>query len=514
MSVIGLILAAGKGTRFKSEKPKVIHSLLGKPMVYFPYEALVKGLNPLKVGIIVGHRKKLVKEALKDLPKVEFFEQENPKGGTADAVLSAEDFLKEHLQDYVVILNGDSPLIKAETLKRGFEKLKENNLKGLIFTTFLDNPTGYGRILRDEKGYVKAIVEEKDATDEERKIKEINGGFYIFSVKHLLEALREIEPSPVSGELYLTDVIKVFYSKGWEIDTYQTDAEELLGVNDRVQFSKVEKLLLRRKIESLQREGVTIRLPETVYIDWDVRIGKDTEIEPHVVIKGNTRIGESCFIGAGSIIENSILEDNVKVLPYSYISDSILKRDSVAGHYARIRNESVIEPKAEIGNFVEVKKSTIGEGTKAKHLAYIGDATIGKNTNVGAGTVFANYDGKKKYQTFVGNNVFIGSNSLIIAPRKLEDRSFIAGGSVVNKDIPEGALAIGRAKLNIFKDKNPLLKKAKTFNPYRGRPRRKKYQFVYGNIFRNLQRERKIPNFRRKQRIYRQQLVNNIAPEI
>jgi bifunctional UDP-N-acetylglucosamine pyrophosphorylase/glucosamine-1-phosphate N-acetyltransferase len=458
MSVIGLILAAGKGTRFKSEKPKVIHTLLGKPMVYFPYEALIKGLNPLKVGIIVGHKKELVKETLKNLPKVAFFEQENPKGGTADAVLSAESFLREHLEDYVVILNGDSPLIKAQTLKRGFKKLKENNLKGLIFTTVLDNPTGYGRIVKDQQGKVKAIVEEKDATEEEKKIKEINGGFYIFSVKHLLEALKEIKPSPVSGELYLTDVVKIFYSKGWEIDTYQTDAEELLGVNDRVQFSKVEKILLRRKIESLQREGVTIRLPETVYIDWDVQIGKDTEIEPHVVIKGDSRIGERCFIGADSILENASLGDNVKVLPYSYVSDSILKRDSVVGPYARIRNESVIEPKAEIGNFVEVKKSTVGEGTKAKHLTYIGDATIGKNTNIGAGTVFANYDGKKKYQTFVGNNVFIGSNSLIIAPRRLEDWSFVVGGSVVNKDIPEGALAIGRAKLKILENKNPLLK--------------------------------------------------------
>ena len=461
MSVIGIILAAGKGTRFRSEKPKVIHTLLGKPMVYFPYESLIKGLDPLKVAIVVGHKKELVKETLKDLPKVEFYEQENPKGGTADAVLSAEEFLKKHPEGFVVILNGDSPLIKAETLRGGFEKLKRDNLKGLIFTTVLENPTGYGRIVRDGNGKVKAIVEEKDASPEERGIKEINGGFYIFSVKHLLEALKEIKPSPVSGELYLTDVVKVFYSKGWEIDTYQTDREELLGVNDRVQFSVAEKILLRRKIESLQREGITIRLPETVYIDWDVRVGRDSEIEPHVVLKGNTVVGENTFIGSGSILENSTVGNNVKILPYSYISDSLLEDNTVVGPFARIRNGSFLKEGSEIGNFVEVKKSTVGENTKAKHLTYIGDATIGRDTNIGAGTVFANYDGVNKYQTFVGNNVFIGSNSLIIAPRKLEDWSFIAGGSVVNKDIPEGALAIGRAKLKIFEGKNPLLKKKK-----------------------------------------------------
>ena len=459
--MIGVILAAGRGSRFKSALPKVIHPLLGKPMVYFPYEALVKGLNPERVGIIIGHRKEVVREVLKNLPKVEFFEQENPKGGTADAVLKAKPLLERYRDDYVAILNGDTPLITAETLRAGFEKVRAESLDGLIFTAELENPKGYGRIVRDERGNVMAIVEEKDATPEERKIREVNGGVYIFRVQPLLEALEEVKPSERTGELYLTEVVRIFHQRGYRVDTLKVQREELLGVNDRVQFAEVEKILLRRKIEELQRSGVTVRLPETVYIEWDVRVGEDTEIEPSVSLKGNTEIGRNSFIGKGSILENTRVGEGVKVLPYSYISDSEIQNGAVVGPYARIRNGSVIGERAEIGNFVEVKKSSVGRETKAKHLTYIGDATIGEKTNIGAGTVFANYDGVNKYQTYVGNNVFIGSNSLIIAPRKLGDWSFIAGGSVVNKDIPEGALAISRAKLKILEGKNPLLKRKK-----------------------------------------------------
>ncbi len=459
MSLVGLILAAGKGSRFKSEKPKLVHPLLGKPMVYYPYRALKRGLNPLKVGIIVGYKHHLVEEVFKGYPDVEFFFQENPKGGTADAVLKAFPLLEKYGEGFVAIINGDSPLVLPETLKAGFEKLKNQNLDGLIFTTVLENPKGYGRIARDKEGRVRAIVEEKDATDGEKKIKEVNGGVYVFRIKPLLSALKEVKPSPVSGELYLTEVVKIFYQKGLKIDTFQTDKEELLGVNDRVQFSEAEKVLLRRKIESLQKEGVTIRLPETVYIEWDVEVGKDSEIEPHAVLKGNTTIGENCLIGTGVVLENCKISNRVRVLPYSYLSDCEVKEGAIVGPFARIRNDSLIGEEAEIGNFVEVKKSSIGKRTKAKHLTYIGDAQIGENTNIGAGTVFANYDGVKKYETKVGNNVFIGSNSLIIAPRTLKDWSFIAGGSVVNADIPEGALAIGRAKLKILENKNPLLRK-------------------------------------------------------
>jgi len=459
MPLVGLILAAGRGSRFKSEIPKPVHPLLGKPMVYYPYRALKEGLDPLKVGVIVGYKHHFVRDVFRGYPDVEFFFQENPKGGTADAVLKSFSFLERYGEGFVAIINGDSPLVLPETLRAGFEKLKNQKLDGLIFTTVLENPTGYGRIARDERGRVKAIVEEKDATDGEKKIKEVNGGVYIFRIKPLLEALREVKPSPVSGELYLTEVVKIFYQRGLKIDTFQTDKEELLGVNDRVQFSEAEKILLRRKIGGLQREGVTVRLPETVYIEWDVKVGKDSEIEPHAVLKGDTTIGENCIIGTGVVLENCKISDRVRILPYSYLSDCDVKEGATVGPFARVRDNSLIGEEVEIGNFVEVKKSSIGPRAKAKHLTYIGDAQIGENTNIGAGTVFANYNGVKKYETKVGKNVFIGSNSLIIAPRTLKDWSFIAGGSVVNVDIPEGALAIGRAKLKILENKNPLLKR-------------------------------------------------------
>ena len=464
MEIGGIILAAGKGTRFKSEKPKVVHKILGLPMAYYPYEALVKSLNPKKVAFIVGHKKEIVVKEFKNLPNVLFFEQENPKGGTADAVLKAMPLLKELGRGYVAILNGDSPLIRPQTLKRGFEKVREENLAGLIFTTILETPTGYGRIVRDAEGKVAKIVEEKDATSEEKKIKEVNGGIYIFKANLLAEVLKEIKPSPVTGELYLTDAVSLMYRRGWKIDTFPTDRQELLGVNDRLQLAQAEKILLKRKIESLQRKGVTIRLPETVYIEWEVEVEPDTEIEPSVSLRGKTKIGKNSLIGQGSVIENSLIGEKVKVLPYSYISDSVVEEGALIGPYARLRNETHVKEGAEIGNFVEVKKSTLGQNTKAKHLTYIGDTILGKNCNVGAGTVFANYDGRKKAQTYVGNNVFIGSNSLIIAPRLLEDWSFIAGGSVVNKNVPGGALAIGRAKLKILEGKNPLLEIKKEKN--------------------------------------------------
>ncbi len=460
MEVLGVILAAGRGTRFKSDRPKVIHRLLGKPMLFFPYNALT-ALNPIKVAVVVGHRADLVKEEVKDLPKVEFFFQENPKGGTGDAVSKVIPLLERYPESATVILNGDSPLIRPESLKAGFEKFSKGKLDGLIFTAVLENPTGYGRIVRDPQGRVKRIVEEKDASEGERTIKEVNGGFYVFKTDLLLEALRELKPSPITGEVYLTDVVEILYLKGRRVDTFALPPEEIFGVNDRVQLSEAERILLRRKIESLQREGITVRLPETVYIEWDVSVGKDSEIEPHVSLKGNTEVGEKTFIGQGSIIENSKIGNGVKVLPYSYVSDSAVRDGAVVGPFARIRNGSILEEKAEIGNFVEVKASRIGEGVKAKHLAYIGDASVGRDSNVGAGTVFANYDGRKKYRTEVGERVFIGSNSLIIAPRRLGSESFVAGGSVVNKDVPERALAIGRAKLRILDGKNPLLKRNK-----------------------------------------------------
>jgi bifunctional UDP-N-acetylglucosamine pyrophosphorylase/glucosamine-1-phosphate N-acetyltransferase len=465
--ILGIILSAGKSTRFKSSYPKVIHKILGKPMFFYPFYAL-STLKPEYVAFIVGHKKEKVIEIIKQISeevpsiKIKHYIQENPKGGTADAVLSAKELLKKFPNSIVFILNGDTPLITSESLKKGLDKFINNNLDLLIYSSILENPTGYGRILRDKNtGTVKKIIEEKDASPKEKEIKEVNAGYYIVKSSKLLKALEKIKPSPITGELYLTDIVEILSNEGAKIDTLIIPPEEIYGVNTREQLAIAEKILLKRKISSLQKEGVTIRLPETVYIEWDVKIERDTEIEPHCVIKGQTHIEEGCFIGAGSIIEDSHIETNSRILPYSYISSSVIGKNSLIGPFARIRDGALIHERVEIGNFVEVKKSIIHKETKAKHLSYIGDAEIGQNTNIGAGTVFANYDGRKKHKTIVGQNVFIGSNSLIIAPRKLEDYSFIAGGSVVNKDVPSYALAISRAPLKILENKNPLIKKTK-----------------------------------------------------
>jgi len=453
-------LAAGKGTRFKSERPKVVHRLLGKPMVFYPYRALL-ALDPIKVAVIVGHRAEVVKEELGNYPKVEFFYQENPKGGTGDAVSKARPLLERYPDSATVVLNGDSPLLRPETLKAGFERFLKENLDALIFTAELEDPTGYGRIVRDGSGRVVAVVEEKDATEEERRIKEVNGGFYVFKTDLLLEVLKELKPSPATGEVYLTDAVKILAERGFKVDTYRAPFEELLGVNDRVQLAEAEKVLLRRKIESLQREGVTVRLPETVYVEWDAVVGRDTEIEPHAVLRGNTSVGKNCVIGAGSVLENAKVGDGVRILPYSFVSDSEVKSGAVVGPFARIRNGCVVGEGAEVGNFVEMKATAFGGGSKAKHLAYLGDATVGEGVNVGAGVVFANYDGVEKHPTKVGDRAFIGSNSLIIAPCELGEWSFVAGGSVVNRSVPPRALAVSRPELKILENKNPILKKRK-----------------------------------------------------
>ena len=457
-----VVLAAGLGTRFKSEKPKVMHEILGKPMLWYVITNLKNGMIE-DIAIVVGHKAQEVKEQFKN-EGVRFFQQENPKGGTADAVLAAKDFFSSY-DGYVLVINGDSPLVSGETIRnmqqfvqmvQAYEGIK---LGGVVLTSYLQDPTGYGRIVK-EPGTDKIIkiVEEKDATPEERAIREVNGGTYIFYAPLLVEALYNLKPSPVTGELYLTDVVSYITSKGYEVRSFMAkEPVEVLGVNTRWELSLVESIVKLKLIKYWAERGVTFHFPETIWIEPDVTLEPDVEIYPGVVLKGKTKVGKGSVIGTGSVLKDAIVEQGCEVKEYCVIEDSTLRSGSVVGPFARIRNNSVIEEGAEIGNFVEVKKSKIGKSVKAKHLAYIGDATIGESTNVGAGVVFANYDGKKKHESFVGQNAFIGSNSLIIAPIRIGSWAYIAGGSVVNKDVPDEALAIARAELKILEKKGKKL---------------------------------------------------------
>ena len=450
-----VILAAGLGTRFKSEKPKVLHEILGKPMLWYVITNVKNGRIE-NIAVVVGHKAQEVMEKFKD-ENLKFFIQENPKGGTADAVLAAKDFFSSY-EGYVLIINGDSPLVSGETIRnmqqfihmvQTYEGIK---LGGVVLTTHLSDPTGYGRVIKEEgTDRIIRIVEEKDATPEEKAITEVNAGTYIFYAPYLIEALYRIKPSQITGELYLTDVVEYMVSRGYEVRSFMAkEPTEALGVNTRWDLALVENIIKLKIVRYWAERGVTIHYPETVWIEPDVSIEKDVEIFPEVMLKGKTKIKKGSVIGKGSVLKNTIVEENVKVKEYSVVEDSEIKKGAVIGPFARIRNEAVIGEEAEIGNFVEVKKSDIGKGVKAKHLAYIGDATIGESTNVGAGTVFANYDGKQKHKSYVGNNAFIGSNSLLIAPIKIGDWAYIAGGSVVNKDIPEGSLAVSRPELKIL----------------------------------------------------------------
>ena len=414
--VIAIILAAGKGTRMKSDKSKLVHKIYGKEIVLRSYE------NTKKAGIdniiaVVGHLKEQVKDVLKD--RVKYVYQEEMLG-TGHAVMQAKEFLQGR-KGKVVVLNGDVPILRPETIRNLVEKSIANKEYATLLTAIYDNPYGYGRIIRDEGGNVEGIVEEKDATEMQRKIKEINAGIYCFDIEELLKALDSINNDNASGEYYITDVIKIMNDNGLKTGAVIVeDNTEILGVNDRVQLEILTKILRMRINAEHMRNGVTIEDSSTTYIYDDVKIGKDTVIHPNTTIKSDVEIGENCEIG-----------------PNSYIREG-----------CRLAN------KVKIGSFVEIKKTIVGEGTKIPHLSYMGDCEIGEKTNIGCGTITCNYDGFNKSKTIIGNNCFIGSNTNLIAPVTVGDNAFIAAGSTITDDVPEYALAIARQRQTNKEDWN------------------------------------------------------------
>lgn len=406
--VITVIMAAGKGTRMKSNKSKLVHQIYGKPLVKRVVE-LAEKIGSDEIVAVVGHLREQVQEVLGD--SVEYAYQDELLG-TGHAVMQARKYL-EGKKGKVVILYGDVPIIRPETLKNLIHKSIKNKEYATLLTARYENPTGYGRIIRDEGGNIKAIIEEKDADPLQKKIKEINSGIYCFDIEELLNALTKVNNNNSQGEYYLTDVIKIMNDEGLKTGAVIVeDNTEILGVNDRSQLELLTRVLRMRINAQHMRNGVTIEDSNSTYIYDDVEIGVDTVIHPNTTIKNNVTIGENCEIGPNAYIrENCKLADKVKV-----------------------------------GSFVELKKVTAGEGTKIPHLSYLGDCEIGKNSNIGCGTITCNYDGKDKHKTIIGDNAFIGSNVNLVAPVTLGDDVLIAAGSTITEDVPSKGLAIARER--------------------------------------------------------------------
>ena len=436
-----IILAAGKGTRMKSKLYKVLHPVCGKPMVEHIMNRVVE-TNPEEIVTIVGHGAEMVKEQLGDRTN---YALQAEQLGTGHAVVQAESFLKGK-KGTTLVISGDTPLLTTETLNNLFDYHQGKNASATILTAQAADPTGYGRIVRDRVGIVEKIVEQKDASIEEALIQEINTGTYCFDNELLFDALAKLDTDNAQGEYYLTDIIEILKEDGKIIAAYQTeDFHESLGVNDRIALAEANRLMRQRINRQHMQNGVTLIDPATTYIDEGVVIGSDTLIEAGVTIKGKTTIGEDCVITAASEIEDSKIGNQVTIKA-STIEESIIHDGADVGPNAHLRPHAEILAHAHIGNFVEVKNATIGEGSKVGHLSYVGDATLGKNINVGCGVVFVNYDGKSKFKTTVGDNCFIGSGSNLVAPLTIEEETMIAAGSTITKDIPKHSMAIARAR--------------------------------------------------------------------
>lgn len=439
-----LILAAGKATRFKSEQSKVLHRLAGLPLgEYVLRSALAAG--PEQTLMVIGHAAEEVRKTF-ERPGVTFIEQKQPLG-TGHAVLASRAEIERCPSPVVVVLAGDVPLISPETLLRLVEAHEKARPAATVLTTRVENPQGYGRIVRAQGNRIRTIVEEKVATPAQKKIQEINSAIICFSRAHLLKHLSELSDANAQKEYLLTDLVAIFNRHRQKVLAFPVaDHREVLGVNDRAELAEIEKMLRLRKAEALMREGVTVVDPAATYIDEGVEVGSDTVIEPGVSLLGKTRVGRACLLRPHSTIADSVLGDRVTVRPCSVITGCEIASDAIIGPFAHLRDGAVIEQEARIGNFVEVKKSHVGRGTKASHLTYLGDATLGADVNIGAGTVTCNYDGEKKNATVIEDGCFIGSGTMLVAPVKVGRDSIVAAGSTITEDIPPESLALGRAR--------------------------------------------------------------------
>jgi bifunctional UDP-N-acetylglucosamine pyrophosphorylase/glucosamine-1-phosphate N-acetyltransferase len=437
-----VILAAGKGTRLKSSLAKVLHRAGGRALV----EQVLRACAPLgakKTVVVVGHQAEQVIAVVE--PRGATTVLQNPQHGTGHAMQVARRAVGN--AKFVVVLPGDAPLVRTETLRALIHAHRNGDAAATILSAVVGDPRGYGRIVRKSETQVGSIAEESQLTEEQRDINEINSSIYCFTLGKLWPALAQVKPNNKHKELYLTDAIGFLASKG-EIVLAQVapDPREVLGCNTRVDLAEVDRIFREWKRNSLMEEGVTIQLPETVLVDPEVTAGEDTVIEPGVQLLGKTKIGARCVIRASSVLADAVLGDDVIVEPHCVVAQSRLDDGVTVGPFARLRLDSHLKAKAHIGNFVELKKTTMGEGTKAGHLTYLGDAKLGAKSNVGAGTITCNYDGFSKHPTTIGNRVFIGSNTALVAPVRLGDGAYIAAGSTITDNVPAEGLGIARGR--------------------------------------------------------------------
>ncbi len=449
--LITIILAAGKGTRMKSKLPKVLHCAGGKPMVQHVLDA-AKEAGSTRNIVVVGFGHEQVQEVLGNQAEIVLQKEQL---GTGHAVMQAKPLIKD-MHKSIMVLCGDTPLVTGSMLKKFYEEHVASGAKASVLTTFMPDPFGYGRVIRLLDGSVEKIVEQKDASERERAINEINTGIYCFDAESLFESLTKVNNNNAQGEYYLPDVLSILREQGQKINaSIAENYEETLGINSRQQLANAEKIIRQRKNKELMDQGVTLMDPATTYVDADVQIGQDTVIYPGTWIEGNCKIGENCQIGPNSHMKNVQMGDNVQAM-FFFAEDCEIADNVKMGPYVHIRPNTKLAQKVKIGNFVEVKNSNIGEGTKLPHLSYIGDTDMGSGVNMGCGTITVNYDGKNKYRTVIGNDCFIGCNSNLVAPVTVHDGAYVGAGSTITKEVPENNLAIARERqtnISRWKDK-------------------------------------------------------------
>ena len=437
-----VVLAAGQGTRMKSSLPKVLHPVAGRPMIQHVLAA-ARAAKPASIALVVGHRADLVEDQLRR-EGVQFALQ-SPQLGTAHALQQAEPLLAGR-SGTVILLSGDVPLLKAATLERLLAAHQRAGAAATVVTAIVERPYGYGRIVRTA-GRLARIVEERDATPAERQIKEINGGIYAFDLAPLFESLRGIASQNAQGEYYLTDLIGIYRRKKLPVETFAVeDPLEIRGINSRTELAEVSRLVRQNKNEELMAAGVTIIDPATTYIDPDVQVGADTVIHPGVIIEGRTRIGSMCEIQAHVRIADCEIGDRVRINNFCLLTGAQVAQDAAIGPFAHLRPDTGVGEAAKIGNFVELKKTSLGAGSKVSHLAYLGDAEIGADVNIGAGTIVCNYDGEKKQRTVIEDGAFIGSDTQLIAPVTVGRGAYVGTGTTVRESVPPGALAVSAGK--------------------------------------------------------------------